>query len=94
MPDAAAVMHDPGGVHQFRVAPGATSLAVTEEPLGGSREPTGIPIVTAVSAPSSLAVRLASEANMTLIGFLRESGFNLYAGEERVEGVRAMAAPR
>ncbi|HEY6772024.1 MAG TPA: formate dehydrogenase accessory sulfurtransferase FdhD [Solirubrobacterales bacterium] len=51
----------------------------------------GIPILTAVSAPSSLAVRLAREANMTLIGFLRESGFNVYAGEERVEHVRAPA---
>ncbi|HEY7266711.1 MAG TPA: formate dehydrogenase accessory sulfurtransferase FdhD [Solirubrobacterales bacterium] len=45
----------------------------------------GIPILTAVSAPSSLAVRLAREANMTLIGFLRESGYNVYAGEARVE---------
>src|SRR4051812_29684961 len=45
-PVSAAVMHDPGGVHRVRVAPGATSLAVTEEPRGGSREPTGIPIVT------------------------------------------------
>jgi FdhD protein len=47
----------------------------------------GIPILTAVSAPSSLAVRLAREANMTLVGFLRGTGFNVYAGEERVGGV-------
>lgn len=52
----------------------------------------GIPIVTAVSAPSSLAVRLAREANMTLVGFLRETGFNVYAGEGRLEGVPTPAA--
>jgi FdhD protein len=48
----------------------------------------GIPVVSAVSAPSSLAVRLAQESNMTLIGFNRQSGFNVYAGEERLDGVR------
>lgn len=45
-PVSVAVMHDPGGVHRFRVAPGATKLAVTDEPRGGSREPTTIPILT------------------------------------------------
>ena len=45
----------------------------------------GIPILAAVSAPSSLAVRLAEEANMTLIGFLRPGGFNIYAGGERIQ---------
>jgi anti-sigma-K factor RskA len=45
-PVSAAVLHDPGGVHRFRVARGATGLAVTDEPRGGSREPTTIPILT------------------------------------------------
>ena len=44
-----------------------------------------IPAVCSVSAPSSLAVDLARESGMVLIGFLRETGFNVYAGEESVE---------
>ena len=43
-----------------------------------------IPLLAAVSAPSSLAVQLANEFGMTLIGFLRNDKFNIYAGEQRV----------
>lgn len=43
----------------------------------------GIPIVASVSAPSSLAVELAKEFNLTFIGFLRERRFVIYSGEER-----------
>ena len=44
----------------------------------------GIPIVAAVSAPSSLAVSFAREANQTLIAFLRPPSFNIYSHVERV----------
>jgi FdhD protein len=44
----------------------------------------GVPVVASVSAPSSLAVQLARELRLTLIGFLRGRRFVIYAGEERM----------
>ena len=44
----------------------------------------GIPVVCSVSAPSSLAVDVASRFGMTLVGFLRGERFNIYTGSERI----------
>jgi len=61
------------------IVSGRSSLEIVQKALAA-----GIPIVAAVSAPSTLAVNFARESNQTLIGFLRPPTFNLYAHIERV----------
>lgn len=58
---------------------GRSSYEIAQKALAA-----GIPVVCSVSAPSSLAVDLAREFGLTLVGFLREERCNLYAGAERV----------
>jgi FdhD protein len=53
----------------------------------------GIPIICAVSAPSDLAVRLSDRLGVTLIGFLRGDGFNVYSHDGRVD-LRDLMASR
>jgi FdhD protein len=45
----------------------------------------GVPVLAAVSAPSTLAVDLAEEVGLTLVGFLRDATMNVYANGARVD---------
>ena len=61
------------------VVSGRSSLEIVQKALAAS-----IPIVAAVSAPSSLAINFARECGQTLIGFLRPPTFNIYSHIERI----------
>jgi len=45
----------------------------------------GIQFVAAIGAPSSLAIQMAKKHNITMVGFLKNSSFNIYSGSERIE---------
>ncbi|MBB6144452.1 FdhD protein [Silvibacterium bohemicum] len=63
---------------------GRASFELLQKALMG-----GIPMVVSVGAPSSLAVQVAKEFDITLIGFLRGDHFNVYNGTERISGAIA-----
>ena len=66
---------------------GRISFEIVQKSLAGS-----LPIVCAISAPSSLAVELARESHQTLVGFLRGQAMNIYSVPERISGDKETAA--
>jgi FdhD protein len=66
--------------HSILLVSGRSSFELVQKALMA-----GIPILAAVGAPSSLAVQLANENDMTVVGFLKNNRFNVYSNFERIE---------
>lgn len=69
----------PLGDHILMVS-GRSSFEIAQKALAA-----GVPVVCSVSAPSTLAIDVANEFGLTLVGFVRDGRFNVYAGPERIQ---------
>jgi FdhD protein len=65
--------------HHIMMVSGRLSFEIVQKAAAA-----GVPILAAVSAPSSLAVELAEEIGTTLVGFLRDGSFNIYTRPDRI----------
>ena len=74
--------------HQILLISGRGGFEIVQKSLSA-----GIPILASVSAPSSLAVQLARELGLTLIGFLRGRRFVIYSGASRLASYTSQCAP-
>jgi FdhD protein len=79
---------EPFGTHVLLVS-GRASFEIMQKALAGR-----IPVVCAVSAPSSLAVEFARDSGQTLVGFLRGETMNIYSHPERVAASKPRASQR
>ena len=73
------LLTDPAGAHDILVVSSRTSFEIVQKAIAG-----GVAVVAGVSAPSSLAISLAEDFGVTLVGFLRGRSANVYSHTDRI----------